>query len=190
MKQRAKTLAEHLSATRRNYDPSLPQKAEESKGRGPNPQINYFEKESTNLIVESRASLKNLDKINTLLGDALNPGVSNFKQSLVLSRLSQILESESARRNSYEWESKQIEQIKSKLLQKSYPDLETLLNALEASRNNLAQIKKEIISYEMEKESSTIKTTYAHIEELAGKELSEKSIKIGSVFGTGKRLFE
>jgi hypothetical protein len=145
LKERAKTLAEHLSETRRHYKSNLGLEAGKAADPLPKPQISYFEKECTNILHESRASLKNLDKISQLLSDVIHPGVSAFKESLVLSRLSQISEAEAARRHNLDWESEHLEQIVTKLGQKSLPKLESLITSWLIARAQLLQMEKEIL---------------------------------------------
>ena len=184
LKQRAKTLADHLSTTRRQFQSSSGQDAGRIPAALPSPQFSYIEKECTNLLQESRVSSKNLDKISQLLRDVIQPGVSTFKQNLVLSRLSQLSEAEAARRNTLEWEAEHIEKIIAKLRQKSLPSLESLLSSWLVARAKLFQMEKEI--EDLTQEDDPLRAPIAS--EPNGKStkiaISERPFKIKSALGT------
>ncbi|MEI8027744.1 MAG: hypothetical protein WCI18_15455 [Pseudomonadota bacterium] len=190
MKERAKTLADHLSATRRQFQPSPGQDAGRNPAPLPRPQISYFEKECSNLLHESRASLKNLDKISQLLRDVIQPGVSSFKQNLVLSRLSQLSEAEAARRNTLEWEAEHVDKIVAKLSQKSLPSLESLLSSWIESRAKLFQMEKEIQDLTQKEDPLGALTVSDNIVDSYSTTTADRPFKINSVMGTEKRRQE
>lgn len=190
LKQRAKTLADHLSATRRQFRSSPGQDAGRNPAALPRPQISYFEKECTNLLHESRVSLKNLDKICQLLRDVIQPGVSAFRQNLVLSRLSQLSEAEAARRNTLEWEAEHVEKIVAKLSQKSLPSLESLLSGLIDSRAKLFQMEKEIQNLTQHKDPLDALTVSEHVVDSKFTTTTDRPFKINSAISTEKRRQE
>lgn len=187
LKQRAKTLADHLSATRRQFQSGPGQDAGIGPAALPRPQISYFEKECTNLLHESQVSLKNLDKISQLLRDVIQPGVSNFKQNLVLSRLSQLSEAEAARRNTLEWEAEHVDKIVAKLSQKSLPSLESLLSSWIHARAKLFQMEREIQDLtEQEVPLSAAIASEAFVESNRTT-TADRPFKVSSALGTQNR---
>jgi hypothetical protein len=87
----------------------------------------FLSSEWQKLIRESSESRKTLDKLSEMLTEVMSPGISKLKQSLILSRLSQMAEASAARLAELEWDASAVEEIRLKSLERGYRNLEDAL---------------------------------------------------------------
>lgn len=130
LKDRAQSLSDYLAARRHVADdlsvsPSLRKLPWISEQNG-----RYLFSEWQNLIRESSENRKILDKIATMLSEVMSPGISSLKQSLILSRLSQMAEASAARLSELEWAASAVDEIRVKTFEKGYRNLEDTLYLL------------------------------------------------------------
>lgn len=128
MRERAQSLSDYLAA-RRQDSPDLSVSTlllrrlpwvSEQNGR-------FLSSEWQKLIRESSESRKTLEKLSEMLTEVMSPGISKLKQSLILSRLSQMAEASAARLAELEWDASAVEEIRVKSLERGYRNLEDAL---------------------------------------------------------------
>jgi hypothetical protein len=127
LRERAQSLSDYLAARRQDSADSpvsaplrrLPWVSEQN-GR-------FLSSEWQKLIRESSESRKTLDKLSEMLTEVMSPGISKLKQSLILSRLSQMAEASAARLAELEWDASAVEEIRVKSLERGIRNLEDAL---------------------------------------------------------------
>ncbi len=130
MKDRAQSLSDYLAARRHvtadfSVSPSLRKLPWISEQNG-----RFLFSEWQNLIRESSENRKILDKIANMLSEVMSPGISRLKQSLILSRLSQMAEASAARLSELEWDASAVDEIRVKTFDRGYRNLEDTLYLL------------------------------------------------------------
>lgn len=130
LKDRAQSLSDYLAARRHvaadlSASPSLRKLPWISEQNG-----RFLFSEWQNLIRESSENRKILDKIATMLSEVMSPGISRLKQSLILSRLSQMAEASAARLSELEWDASAVDEIRVKTFERGYRNLEDTLYLL------------------------------------------------------------
>ena len=130
LKDRAQSLSDYLAARRHvaadlSASPSLRKLPWISEQNG-----RFLFSEWQNLIRESSENRKVLDKIATMLSEVMSPGISRLKQSLILSRLSQMAEASAARLSELEWDASAVDEIRVKTFERGYRNLEDTLYLL------------------------------------------------------------
>ena len=130
LKDRAQSLSDYLAARRHvaadlSVSPSLRKLPWISEQNG-----RFLFSEWQNLIRESSENRKILDKIATMLSEVMSPGISRLKQSLILSRLSQMAEASAARLSELEWDASAVDEIRVKTFERGYRNLEDTLYML------------------------------------------------------------
>lgn len=115
MKDRAKALADHIKKTGGATRPDSDLHSSPSTLWDNLPFGKLFKKELSSYIFESSKNIEDLSRIKHMLAEVMENRISGIKQSLFLSRLSQISEAQLVKQAQLEWQESNLDEITKQL---------------------------------------------------------------------------